>query len=66
MRLNTSQGRINSAENNSSLAPLAMAMTVPGGPTWLGLPFFGLLGFVGAVIGSIWLLLSIWRSGGKE
>ncbi len=44
----------------------SIVMTVPGGPTWLGLPFFGLLGFVGAVIGSIWLLLSIWRTGGKE
>lgn len=44
----------------------SIVMTVPGGPTLLGLPFFGLLGFVGAVIGSIWLLLSIWRSGGKE
>ncbi len=66
MRLNTSQGRINRHQHPPSLAPLAMAMTVPGGPTWLGLPFFGLLGFVGAVIGSIWLLLSIWRSGGKE
>ncbi|MDO8774973.1 MAG: AarF/UbiB family protein [Burkholderiaceae bacterium] len=44
----------------------SIVMTVPGGPTWLGLPFFGLLGFVGAVIGSIWLLLSIWHSGGKE
>ncbi|MCW0207805.1 MAG: ubiquinone biosynthesis protein UbiB, partial [Achromobacter sp.] len=44
----------------------SIVMTVPGGPTWLGLPFFGLLGFIGAVIGSLWLLLSIWRSGGKE
>ncbi|MCK9990492.1 MAG: hypothetical protein RugAbin2_01506 [Rugosibacter sp.] len=44
----------------------SIVMTVPGGSAWLGLPFFGLLGFVGAVIGSIWLLLSIWRSGGKE
>ncbi|ABM39461.1 ubiquinone biosynthesis protein UbiB [Janthinobacterium lividum] len=44
----------------------SIVMTVPGGPTLLGLPFFGLLGFVGAVIGSLWLLLSIWRSGGKE
>ena len=24
---------------------------------------FGLLGFVGAVLGGIWLLVSIWRSG---
>ena len=44
----------------------AIVMTVSGGPRLLGLPFFGLLGFVGAVIGGIWLLLSIWRSGGKE
>jgi ubiquinone biosynthesis protein len=44
----------------------SIVMTVPGGPTLLGLPFFGLLGFAGAVIGSIWLLLSIWRSGGEE
>ncbi|MES2244869.1 MAG: AarF/UbiB family protein [Pseudomonadota bacterium] len=44
----------------------SIVMTVPGGPTWLGLPFFGLLGFIGAVIGSLWLLLSIWRSGGEE
>ncbi len=44
----------------------SIIMTVPGGPSLLGLPFFGLLGFLGAVIGSIWLLLSIWRSGGEE
>jgi ubiquinone biosynthesis protein len=44
----------------------SIVMTVPGGPTLLGLPFFGLLGFAGAAIGSIWLLLSIWRSGGEE
>jgi len=44
----------------------SIVMTVPGGPTLLGLPFFGLLGFVGAVIGSLWLLVSIWRSGGKD
>lgn len=37
----------------------SIVMTVPGGPTLLGLPFFGLLGFFGAVAGSIWLILSI-------
>lgn len=37
----------------------SIVMTVPGGPSLLGLPFFGLLGFVGAVIGGLWLLLSI-------
>ncbi len=42
----------------------SIVMTVSGGPTLLGLPVFGLLGFLGAVVGSLWLLFSIWRSGG--
>lgn len=41
----------------------SIVMTVPGGPQLLGLPLFGLLGFLGAVAGSAWLLVSIWRSG---
>ncbi|RKZ91077.1 MAG: ubiquinone biosynthesis protein UbiB [Gammaproteobacteria bacterium] len=41
----------------------SIVMTVQGGPTLLGLPFFGLLGFCGAVVSGIWLLFSIWRSG---
>ena len=41
----------------------AIVMTVEGGPTLLGLPFFGLLGFVGALVGGAWLLVSILRSG---
>ncbi len=44
----------------------SIVMTVPGGPTLLGLPFFGLLGFVGALLGSLWLWVSIWRSGDKD
>jgi ubiquinone biosynthesis protein len=40
----------------------SIVMTVPGGPTLLGLPSFGLLGFIGAVAGGLWLLRSIWRS----
>jgi ubiquinone biosynthesis protein len=39
----------------------SIVMTVPGGPTLLGLPLFGLLGFLGAIGGSLWLLLSIWN-----
>jgi len=39
----------------------SIVMTVGGGPTLLGLPAFGLLGFVGAVAGGLWLLRSIWR-----
>ncbi len=40
----------------------SIVMTVPGGPTLLGLPFFGLLGYLGAAAGGVWLLLSIWKS----
>ncbi len=41
----------------------SIVMTVQGGPTLLGLPLFGLLGFMLASCGGIWLTLSIWRSG---
>ncbi len=41
----------------------SIVMTVKGGPTLFGLPMFGLIGFIGAAIGGIWLLFSIWRSG---
>lgn len=37
----------------------SIVMTVPGGPSLLGLPVFGLLGFVGAVAGSVWLMFSM-------
>ncbi|MDH4234921.1 MAG: AarF/UbiB family protein, partial [Gallionella sp.] len=40
----------------------SIVMTVSGGPTLLGLPFFGLLGYLGAAVGGVWLLLSIWKS----
>lgn len=42
----------------------SIAMTVEGGPTLFGLPLFGLVGFAGASLAGIWLLLSIFRSGG--
>ncbi|MBL0726625.1 AarF/ABC1/UbiB kinase family protein [Piscinibacter sp. HJYY11] len=44
----------------------SIVMTVRGGPMLLGLPAFGLLGFVGACAGAVWLLRSIWRSGHHE
>ena len=40
----------------------SIVMTVGGGPTLLGLPAFGLLGFVGAGVGALWLGRAIWRS----
>lgn len=42
----------------------SITMTVEGGPTLLGLPFFGLLGFLGASVAGVWLLWAIFRSGG--
>jgi len=44
----------------------SIVMTVPGGPTLLGQPLFGLLGFLGAVIAGGWLLTSIWRTRREE
>ena len=39
----------------------SIVTTVPGGPMWIGI-----VGFVGAVLGSIWLILSIWASSRKD
>lgn len=44
----------------------SIALTVNGGPTLLGLPAFGLLGFLGAAVAGAWLVVSIWRSGGGQ
>jgi ubiquinone biosynthesis protein len=41
----------------------SIVMNVQGGPTLFGLPAFGFLGFAGAVVGGLWLVRSIWRSG---
>jgi ubiquinone biosynthesis protein len=41
----------------------SIVMTVQTETTWLGLPLFGLLGFLGAVVSGVWLLVSIARSG---
>jgi ubiquinone biosynthesis protein len=42
----------------------SIVMTVDGGPTLMGLPSFGLLGFLVALVGGAWLLVAILRSGG--
>lgn len=42
----------------------SISMTVEGGPNLLGLPLFPLLGFGGASLAGVWLLWSIFRSGG--
>ncbi|MEK9951472.1 MAG: AarF/UbiB family protein [Curvibacter sp.] len=61
--------QLDRAANRLSLALIIAAliigssivMTVGGGPTLLGLPAFGLLGFLGAGIGALWLGPAIWR-----
>jgi ubiquinone biosynthesis protein len=41
----------------------AIVLNVQGDQQAFGLPLFGLMGFIGAAIGGVWLLISIWRSG---
>ena len=41
----------------------SIVMTVNAGPRLFGLPFFGLFGFSIALLNSLWLIGSIWRSG---
>ena len=40
----------------------SIVMNVQGGPSLFGLPDFGFLDFMGAVVGGLWLFRSIWRS----
>lgn len=41
----------------------SIIMTVKGGPEILGLPVFGLIGFLVAFFNSLWIVVGIWRSG---
>ncbi|GGY28445.1 ABC1 kinase family protein [Paludibacterium paludis] len=41
----------------------SIVMTVNAGPKLFGLPFLGFIGFLLAMINSIWLVMSIWRAG---
>jgi ubiquinone biosynthesis protein len=41
----------------------SIVMMVQGGPTLFGLPAFGLLGFLAAGVGAVWLTWSVLRSG---
>lgn len=40
----------------------SIVMNVQGGPSLFGLPAFGFVGFIGAVVGALWLVRSIWLS----
>ncbi len=48
------------------IAGSSIVMTVPGNSALLGPSFLGALGFVGALIGGLLLLLSVWKSGGTS
>lgn len=41
----------------------SIVMTIEGGPKIFGMPVLGFFGFILAVLNSIWIVLSIWRSG---
>ena len=41
----------------------SIVMTIQGGPKIFGMPVLGFFGFIIAVFNSIWIVLSIWRSG---
>jgi len=41
----------------------SIVMTIPGGPKIFGMPILGFLGFLIAVVNSLWIVFSIWRSG---
>lgn len=41
----------------------SIILTVEGGPQLFGLSFFGLMGFLIAFFNSVWIIISIWRSG---
>jgi ubiquinone biosynthesis protein len=70
-RLDSFGHQLNHAANRLTMGVLtaslvigsSIIMTVKGGPELLGLPFFGLLGFLVAFFNSLWIIWSIWRSG---
>ena len=73
-RLDSFGDRIHDAMNRATIGIMtaslvvgsSIVMTVAEGPTLLGVPlltFFGLVGYLIAFVNSLWIILSIWRSG---
>jgi ubiquinone biosynthesis protein len=70
-RLDSFGAQINRASNRLTMGILtaslvigsSIVLTVDGGPDFFGLPLLGALGFILAVVNSIWIVASIWRSG---
>jgi ubiquinone biosynthesis protein len=73
-RLDSFGARLDSAIDRGTIGVMtaslvigsSIVMSVPGGPTLFGvslLSMFGLAGYVVAFVNSLWIILSIWRSG---
>ena len=73
-RLDSFGYRLHSAINRATIGVMtaslvigsSIVMTVAEGPTVFGVPlltFFGLFGYLIAFVNSLWIILSIWRSG---
>ncbi len=70
-RLDSFGAQLNRASNRLTMGILtaslvigsSIVLTVDGGPDFFGLPLLGALGFILAVVNSIWIVASIWRSG---
>lgn len=70
-RLDDFGAQLNRASNRLTMGILtaslvigsSIVLTVDGGPDFFGLPLLGALGFILAVINSLWIVASIWRSG---
>ena len=64
IQLNQAANRLTMGVLTASLVVgSSIIMTVSAGPRLFGLPLFGLMGFVLAFFNSVWIVLSIWRSG---
>jgi ubiquinone biosynthesis protein len=65
-RIDTAIDRITIGIMTASLViGSSIVMTVQAGPTLLGMPLFtalGMIGYVGAFINSVWIIVSVWRS----
>ncbi len=70
-RLDSFGAQLNRASNRLTMGILtaslvigsSIVLTVDGGPDFFGLPLLGALGFMLAVVNSLWIVASIWRSG---
>ena len=64
LQLNQAANRLTMGVLTASLVVgSSIIMTIDSGPMLFDLPLFGLIGFVVAFFNSVWIVLSIWRSG---